>query len=158
MTDDKNPFEHILYECEMLLYTGNQLVGQLNNQLDLNMTLDSFAIHLRNLAYFFNEAKISQYWHASDYINDRSKLSLIPSSLYQEIKEYTSRATCHLLDYRLGESYKAQTMQCYNKALPQLRNCIMQFISTLDIDCKQEYRSYWQVQKIQKVSFFIKGL
>lgn len=158
MTGEKNPFEHILYECEMLLCSGNRLNGQTNNQLEYNITLDCFAIHLRNLAYFFNEAKINQYWHASDYINDSSKLGLIPSSLYHEIKEYTSRATCHLLDYRLAETYKTDTMQCYKKAFPIIRNAIMQFVSALDTDIKQEYKSYWQEQEIQEVSTFVKSL
>lgn len=48
----KKATEHLLYEIEMF-YQTLALLTQPRNQIEVNILLDSFTLHLRNLFYFF---------------------------------------------------------------------------------------------------------
>jgi len=48
----KKATEHLLYEIEMF-YQTLDLLAQPRNQIEVNVLLDSFTLHLRNLFYFF---------------------------------------------------------------------------------------------------------
>ena len=159
MKNDINPFEHILYEMEMYLVSYKAIPGiELLNQLVLNMILDSRAIHLRNLAVFFGKKKSGDYWHISDYVNDCSSISLITDErLWKDIKNYTSRATGHLLDYRLSDSYKEDTVQCYRRAYPIIIKAIRSAFEAFDTNIKQEYEDSWKDENIQMIVSFIKN-
>ena len=51
-------FDHVLYEIEMYLISFRIVPAEdALKQLVINMCVDDRAIHLRNLAYLFNESK-----------------------------------------------------------------------------------------------------
>ncbi len=156
MSNVKNPFEHILYEIEMYLITySDSLFVRIGDQFSVNMVLDSRAIHLRNLAYLFQQNKQGQYWYAGDYIKDVKAVHLLEPDLFKTIKEYTSRATCHLLDYRLEADYKKETAQCYTDAFPEIKKAIITFFDALNSDIKDEYINFWEEKYIQSLYHFI---
>lgn len=147
-----NPFEHILYEIKMYLYSQLKLIPDgIENELVLhNMIVDSRAIHLRNLADFFIENKVSKtkYWHFSDYV-DNGSVNGIKKDLYRRIQRYTSQATCHLVDQRLKETFKDDTLDCVQDALPEMTKLIRDFISDMNYSVKKEYQDKWKNHDIQ---------
>lgn len=160
MSRAKNPFEHILYEVEMYLATY-KFAPNANDPLATfanNFIVDSRAIHLRNLAVFFYQKKTGNYWHASDYVCNSSTISfLTDATLFMELKDYSSRATAHLLDQRLDVAYKSRTIACYQKVHPIIINAIKSFLTALDNDVKPEYKTDWEDTEIQDIVSFVKA-
>ena len=154
----KNPFEHILYEIEMYLtsYRIVPLDGPLIAFMN-NFIVDSRAIHLRNLAVFFYKEKRGENWHVGDYINSISIAVITDEALFRDIRDYTSRATGHLLDYRLKETYKEETTQCFTKAFPIIVNAINSFLDVMNDEVKPKYKSDWEDPHIQNLVEFIKN-
>ena len=147
MIDIKNPFGHILYEIEMYLLTYKIIPG---DQIINNLIIESRAVHLRNLAVFFYREKTKGYWYVGDYINDVSAINLLSDeALFKNIKKYSSRATAHLSDDRLQESYKTDTMECYEQAKPVIVDAINGFFVALDNVIKPQYKTDWLDEKVQ---------
>ncbi len=154
-----NPFEHILYEIEMYLfsYIIRVSIDKPEDQLLSNMVVDSRAIHLRNLSFFFYKKKIGQYWHVSDYMDSCSFPFLDDKELFEEIKDYSSRATCHLLDQRLEGTFKKETAECYQNAFPIILGAIKFFLSEIDRKVNSESKEYWESPFIQNEADYIKN-
>ena len=49
---EENPFNHVLYEFSMYIST---MFLDTNDQMRINLQIDSHLVHLRNLAYFFDK-------------------------------------------------------------------------------------------------------
>lgn len=157
-----NPFDHILYEIEMYLYSYQPGLFSMPSQLMINLIYDSRAIHLRNLACFFSKARKSGCWWANDYVNDSSNIQFLDNALSRQINNYMSRATGHLLNYRLEETYKEDTKKCFQDAYPCIIAAIMSFFDTMDHNAKTEFRDYWKnkdiCNRVEKVVMYIKSL
>ncbi len=151
MNSVENPFDHILYEMEMYLYSykAMDLPGIQSSQYAVNLIIDSRAIHLRNLAYFFKKDKKREYWHASDYTNETRDIMFLEDELYAHINEYASRATGHLLEYRKGESYKADTEACFQEAYLCIITAIMSYFDAMDHNARSEHLAQWNNEEIQ---------
>ena len=159
MNNEKNPFEHILYEVEMYLLTYKLSISTTDPlfQFKTNFLVDSRAIHLRNLAYFFNEKKSHKCWHISDYISDINNIKLLDDALFKKVNRYTSQATGHLTDARLSETYKTDTAKCYQTAFPHVVEAINSFFTALEKNVKPEYKNDWEDPEIQKLVSFVKN-
>ena len=156
---DKNPFSHILYEMEMYLRACFQLIYHVfYNQYEINLAVDSRAIHIRNLACFFCTTKSNSYWNVNDYVNDSTSISQFSKADYDTIKEYASRATSHLLDYRLEEDYKKKTTECFDMAYPVVLKSIKEFLSALDTEVITDYQNDWKEERIQNYSLLIRQM
>lgn len=149
-----NQFEHVLYEMKMYLYSQLKLVpdGFPNEIILKNMSVDSRAIHLRNLAEFFEEKEVnkSKYWHYSDFISNSGKVNSIKKGLFGKIKGVTSQATCHLADQRLEKKFKNKTLDCVQDALPEMIKAIKSFLVAMDENAKEDYKEKWKDHEIQK--------
>ena len=151
MSIEENHFDHVLYEVEMYLISFRIVPTEdALKQLVINMCVDDRAIHLRNLAYLFNESKISDNWHASDFINDVSKVSLLTKDLSKRIRDCVSLSTGHLLDKRLDPSNKAETSKCYQEAHPEIIKAIKSFLDALETDINPVALPEWKDAVIQK--------
>jgi len=157
-----NPFDHILYEIEMYLYTYQLIQHNMPSQPSVNLILDSRAIYLRNLAYFFHKEKKRGCWSAFDYVNDPSILTFLDDTLFQQVNDNMSRATGHLLDYRLEESYKENTKKCFKDAYPSIIDAIKSFFDAMDHNAKIDYQDYWNnidiCNRVKKIKNLIKSL
>lgn len=157
-----NPFDHILYEIEMYLYSYRPGLFSMPSQLMINLIHDSRAIYLRNLACFFSKSRKSGCWWADDYVNDSSNIQFLEDSLSQRINNYMSRATGHLLNYRLEENYKEDTNKCFQDAYPYIVKAILSFFDGMDNNAKKEFYDYWKnkdiCNRVEKVKSFIKSL
>lgn len=159
MEDVKNPFNHILYEIQMYLvtYKINVLQNHPLRNIEKNLILDGRAIHLRNLVIFFYKEKSGKNWHVDDYVNNSiANRCFTDETLFKDIKNYASRATGHLLDQRLKETYKDETGKCYQKAYPVIVQSIKQFFTAMENDVKNEYKINWEDKDIQGIVRFIK--
>lgn len=158
MSIENNRFEHVFYEIQMYLASYDSYTENIaQKQYLINLLLDSRAIHLRNLAYFFKKEKLGEYWNVCDFVCDTNSINLIDDSLFNDIKTFTSRATCHLLDYRLDESYKQNTSKCLNITFPVMINAINSFLNELEVGIKPELANEFNDPTIQGVFKSIKG-
>ena len=157
-----NPFEHILYEMKMYLYSQLKLIPDTfpNKRVIENMFVDSRAIHLRNLADFFEDKVMnkSKLWHFSDFVNDVNVVYTIKKPLFVTIKDFTSKATCHLSNQRLEEEFKDETLECVKNALPEMIKAIRSFFKALDDHVKEKYKCYWENEDIQEYATEIRKL
>ncbi len=164
MSRNDNPFEHILYEIEMYLYT---YAFMSDDQFALNMATDSHAMHLRNLCVFFGKEKRKEHsfnddrksWHVSDYLDSIEGIRLInDDDLSRRIWDCTSWATGHLLGKRLNDGFKENTVQCYQDAFPVLLDAIKDFLAIDAEVVKSDYKDQWENGQIQDVVCCINGL
>src|SRR5262245_10235310 len=63
--------DHLAYEFEMLRFTAKELADRASEQTDMvNVLLESFAIHARNLFEFFGGGQRERYMYATHYVDD----------------------------------------------------------------------------------------
>lgn len=152
MSDLNNRFEHILYEFEMCLFACRSCAAIDRNEH--NLAADSFAIHLRSLAVFFcendNRNRPRENWHVSDVLDDISSIDLLSSDLCKRICKYTSKATGHLGNDRLNNSFKKDCEQCYKQAFPQIAGAIGEFLSIAPGTVKPAFKAQWEATYIQQ--------
>ncbi len=157
MLIEENHFDHILYEIEMYLFSYRVIPAEdALKQLTVNLSIEERAIHLRNLAYLFNESKISDNWHVEQFINDITKVSLLKKDLSKRIRDCVSLSTGHLLDKRLDPLNKSETSKCYEEAYPEMIKAITSFFEALDTDINPVLRPEWEDERIQNRVSIIK--
>ena len=136
-----NIFDHILYEFEMYIATYMELfqsVKQLNT-IEINVLLESHAIHLRNLIEFFNNEKDcittnTIFKNEHDFRFDDSNLKAkqaINKSIGHLTKErYKWNRTVNDLTLKLDQIIK-KMFRCY--IVNRVRKCVDMLINTEDI-------------------------
>lgn len=103
--------EHFFYEVEMLIYSAQKLfeANQKNDTPGINMGLETFLLHSRNLIefFYFDKNKNKEYARAVDFINPK-KWNLVRPQRDESINKFLERANyevSHLTYKRLyGET------------------------------------------------------
>jgi hypothetical protein len=130
--------EHLPYEVKMLfvthdaLYPPGRLVGG-----DLNVVLESFCIHARNLIEMFTRKRGERYVLATDYIPSYSAFQGCQSEisdLYKKICEQISHLT---YDRKRDPADKIQTDKHVPRARQLLEAEIKAFVRGLPVADKQ---------------------
>ena len=144
MAIEENPFNHILYEFNMYLQPW---LFPYNDQFILNLLIDSRMVHLRNLAYFFDDKKDCDI-HASVYVK-HPQSCLIEHKQLKGIYHVTNCSACHMSFERLKPSFKQKTTECAIQALAIMSTLIKNYFDLLETDLKPEYATLWKDGRIQ---------
>ena len=145
MVIEQNPFNHVLYEFQMYIST---MFLNTNDQMRINLQIDSHLVHLRNLAYFFDEKKNCDI-HASEYVI-HCEGNLVETNRLSDIYRITNCAACHMSKERLKPDFKKKTRIVEKQAFEMLLPLIISYISSLEKDIKPKYDEYWRDVTIQK--------
>ncbi|MBE3128417.1 MAG: hypothetical protein IMZ60_01930, partial [Actinobacteria bacterium] len=85
--------EHIVYEIDMLYYSYSELINysKIREQLNINVFLEDFSLHARNLyEFFYNKGKkYKTDSRAYDFFNKKSDwLNILPKSSISKQQVY----------------------------------------------------------------------
>lgn len=130
--------EHIIYEIQMLRFAYSVL-RQTRDQMTINSFLEVFAIHARNLYYFFYSGEKNRKKDdilAEDYIDNRRffKFKRTPKEKLKIIQKKVAKQVAHLTYYRLRYNKRTKpwrfheiylklerTIDVFKKTLPDRR-------------------------------------
>lgn len=110
--------EHFMYEIEGLLYSIKMLdqYGRSNDQSGVNMTVDNFVAHGRNLLEFFYYPKLdsSNYARATHYVDSRTWEETRPpkTDLIRELERRASNEMVHLTFKRISGNPPEKRWKC----------------------------------------------
>ena len=144
MVIEENSFNHVLYEFSMYIST---MFLDTNDQMRINLQIDSHLVHLQNLAYFFDKKKNCDIY-ASEYVT-HSEESLVETEKLSDIYRITNCAACHMSKERLKPDFKEKTREVEKQAFALLIPQMIKYIAKLYRDIKPQYDEYWKDKRIQ---------
>ena len=121
-----------------------------DDQMRINLQIDSHLVHLRNLAYFFDKKKDCDI-HATEYVAHPEEC-LIETKQLRDIYHITNCAACHMSKERLKPDFKENTREVEKKAFGLFVSLISRYIALLDKDIKPEYKVFWENMIIQETA------
>ena len=101
----KRSAEHVYYEIWMFISTIHELTKNTQNQFQINILLESFGIHLRNLLYFF-------YTHPKNRVSD----DMLAEDFISNLKLYKkNRTPKHKLTFTIKRTHKQLVHLTYHR-------------------------------------------
>lgn len=132
----KMVLHHVLYEMEMYLAS---LCVIRDNQLIINLVVESEMIHLRNLLHFFSDLKKSTKDIIYTDILDGDKTLAIADSDKQSAQQVANRAVSLLSLDRANKDLTKESFDQRLKMRPLLISRITGFLDRLPTDCNSKY-------------------
>jgi len=141
---------HIFYEIEMLNISAIKIHNLIRRkisaleeqnkektwqiQINLNVFIESFAIHSRNLIEFLQNDVCKNYVRAKHYLNDKNIITFREfmkqkSSLVKYIQDKTNNQVAHLTFDRINDRFKEKGKSWDLKKIHDFNEILKEFLS-----------------------------